>query len=241
MVYAFNGKCNMANNPVISSYNSRADYEAKKADTRIDFAVVNNYEAKKEQEELSTLINKLKDLDTSDNKDGTSTLSPKDLTYAKNNAKSIFGENVVVRSDASKGLTTIQLENGKIYAFDFEVKGEPKRGITQLKEDIANGNAQYERWFNPDVLMSAILQSHGATIQDEIIVKAENGTTMKEIKAKYNLPDGALKTYVCFCQQGTGDRDAYTVDGERVWFSARAFAENNNLTMDQVKQLFKQK
>ena len=242
MGYSYDTKCNMSGNLVISSFESRNHYEEKKPNAILNFAVDNNFQPRKEEEELSMIINKIKDLDESDNKDGISTLSAKDLALAKTNATNLFGQNAVIKADPSCGLTTIQLENGHVYAFDFEVDGEKKSGISQLKEDIANGCAEYTHWYNPNIILGAFLQSSGGTIQDEITITGiKKGTSMREIKDKYNLPDGALKSYVCLGQHASGDRDAITTDGNTVWFSAKAFAKNNNLTMDQVKSLFKKK
>ena len=236
MSYAYSQTitCNVPNKTIVRTYDSRKDYDNKNINKTFLFTPNEG-----EDKELSMIFDKVKDLDTTDNIKGQSTLSEKDLAVAATKTKELFGEKSIIRRDSSCGLTTIQLENGKIYAFDFEVAGEKPTGITQLMQDISEGNAKYSNWYNAGVLLSAMFQSGGVKIQDEIVVTAENGTTMKEIKQKYNLPDGALKTYVSLARHASGDRDKFQVDGGKVWFSAKAFAENNGLTIDQVKSLFK--
>ena len=62
---------------------------------------------------------------------------------------------------------------------------------------------------------------------------------MGEIKARYNLPEGALQNYcdVAGCEGGNMD-DFETIANE-VWFSLEAFAKGNNMSAEEVENLFK--
>jgi len=222
---------NVQANTIIGIYENREDYKNKNAKkTYLSDGTPQNYKA-----ELNSIIDSIKWLDGNCND-----LTDADLALAAQKATDIFGQKAVIRRDAAKGLSTIQLENGKVYSFDFYLENEKTNGVKQLEKDIANGDAEYTPWYSPDKLLCNLIESGGASLfQNEITVKCPNGTTMGEVKEKYNLPDGALKSYVCCGQLAGGNRDTYTVDGGMVWFSAEAFAKNNGLTLEQVKSFFK--
>ena len=106
------------------------------------------------------------------------------------------------------------------------------KAIKNMQTDAANGNATYDKsWFTSS--------------WDEIFIKLPAGTTMKEVKERYNLPDGSLKNYLIGASShGIETWDDYEVEDlgkgyGQVWFNAKVYAEANGLTLEQVKAMFK--
>lgn len=107
-------KVDMGKNTKISAFNSREDYKNNKS---LDITIFSG-----EKKTINNIIDKVKGLD-GNNKD----LTEQDFINAK--TISIFGKNTTVRIDSSVGLATVQLENGKVYSFDFETKQERNERI----------------------------------------------------------------------------------------------------------------
>ena len=100
-----------------------------------------------------------------------------------------------------------------------------------LQKDVLEGKARYdESWLTSS--------------WDEIFVTLPAGTTVAEVKERYNLPDGSLKNYLILASShGISSWDDYEVEdlgeGEgNVWFNAKVYAEANGLTIEQVKDIF---
>ena len=106
------------------------------------------------------------------------------------------------------------------------------RGIKNLQKDISEQKASYgESWLTSS--------------WDEIFVTLPAGTTMAEVKKRYNLPDGSLKDYLRFASShGIESWDDYKVENlegsgfGKVWFDAKTFAKANGLTIEDLKKMF---
>ena len=106
-----------------------------------------------------------------------------------------------------------------------------------MQNDIAAKKAEYVK-FGFLSFIDQFLFGGGKIQGDEIAVTYPKGTTLGDIKARYNLPDGALSSY-SRASGATGNRDECEAPEFGVTFSVKVFAENNGLTVEQVKALFK--
>ena len=137
--------------------------------------------------------------------------------------------------DADKGVTQAEFQQLQNIAMntgktDVLEKTDFSDGKNRLKSDIIKGDASIEG------KILSLLQGGGWN--SYIYVNIPKGTTMAEIKEKYNLPDGALNNY---CKQAGcpgGNKDKFKTIANQVWFSAEAFAKKNNMTLEEVEKLF---
>ena len=106
-------------------------------------------------------------------------------------------------------------------------------GINRLKSDITKGNAYITTGF-----LNLI---QGGNWTGDIYLNIPKGTRMDEIKVRYKLADGALRDYCDVAGAPGGDFDRFETIANQVWFSIEGFAKGNNLTIEQVKELFNNK
>ena len=125
-------------------------------------------------------------------------------------------------------LQKIASNSGKADVLEY---ADISSGENKLKSDIIKGEASFQNG-----VINFLL---GGNLKGDIFVSVPKGTTMADIKEMYNLPDGALSNY---CKQAGcpgGNKDSFETIADQVWFSAEAFAKGNNMTLEDVKKLFK--
>ena len=126
-----------------------------------------------------------------------------------------------------------QLQQIASYAGDIGVLEEADiaNGKNRLKANILKGNSRIVGQ------LENLLQLN--PFRTDISVKIPAGTSMASIKAMYNLPDGSLRNFLTGRTSG-GNMDRETLEEDTwVWFSIQDFAKGNNMTVDEVKELFK--